>query len=337
MTPGPSLVLGAAGFLGLNLVDALIAGGQQPRCGRRARTNVLALRQRKVPLVQADFDAPETLVEAMRGVDVVYHVGGHYPRFSLELDKERALGLERLERVLDAAATAGVRRLVYVSSTATVAPRDDGGQSTEVDTFDEAPRWGTYHDLKWHLERRALDEHRLEVFVACPGACLGPWDLRVGTSAMLVGLARGIDVPHPDGFVSWVDVRDVATGVRALGTFDAPPHRVIFSAASIRLQHLLETAGRFYGVPVSPPMSDSEATAFADAEEHRASQGGPRARLARELVDLIVHGPRIDARRSRDALGVTYRPLDETLRDFDAWARRVRFIPTKSPQETVSP
>lgn len=331
----PALVLGAAGFLGLNLVDALVADGQQPRCGRRARTNVLALRQRKVPLVQADFDAPETLREAMKGIDVVYHLGGHYPRLSLDLEKERHIGLTRLERVLDAAAETGVRRLVYVSSTATVAPRSDGSGSTEADLFDTPPTWGAYHDLKWHLEARALAERRLEVVVACPGACLGPWDLRVGTSAMLVGLARGLDVPHPDGLVSWVDARDVATGLLALGTMTAPPRRVLLSAESIRLQSLLEVAAAFYGVTAPPALSDAEALAFADAEEHRAAEGGPRARLARELVDLIIHGPFIDATRSRRQLGVTYRPLDETLRDFDAWARRVRFIPTKSTQEAV--
>lgn len=330
----PALVLGAAGFLGLNLVDALVADGQRPRCGRRARTNVLALRQRKVPLVQTDFDAPQTLREAMHGVEVVYHLGGHYPRHSLDLEKERTVGLTRLEHVLDAAAESGVRRLVYVSSTATVAPRTDGSASTEADVFDSPPRWGAYHDLKWHLEARALAEQRLEVIVACPGACLGPWDLRVGTSAMLVGLARGLEVPHPDGFVSWVDARDVAAGLLALGTMRIPPRRMLFTAESLRLQRLLEVAAAFYGVTAPPPLSDEAAIALADAEETRASQGGPRAALSRELVDLIIHGPVIDAARSLALPGVSYRPLDETLRDFDAWARRVRFIPPKTQEPT---
>jgi len=53
-----------------------------------------------------------------------------------------------------------------------------------------------------------------------------------------------------------------------------------------------------------------------ESEEARAARGGTRAALSRELVDLIIHGPHIDAARSR-TLPVTYRPLDETLRDFD--------------------
>lgn len=331
----PSLVLGAAGFLGLNLVDALVARGQSPRCGRRVRTNVLALRQRKVPLVQTDFDLPDTLRAAMAGIDTVFHLGGHYPRLSLEPQKERALGLARLENVLDAAASAGVRRLLYVSSTATVAPRADGRPSTEADVFSTPPPWGAYHELKWHLEARAAAESRLEVLIVCPGACLGPWDLRVGTSAMLVGLARGLDVPHPNGLVSWVDARDVANALVAMATHEAPPRRVLVAAESLQLQHLLEVAAAFYGVTAPPPMSDADALAFADDEEHRAAAGGPRARLARELVDLIIHGPAIDASLAQRALGIDYRPLDTTLVDFDAWARRVRFIPPKAQERTA--
>lgn len=117
-----------------------------------------------------------------------------------------------------------------------------------------------------------------------------------------------------------------------LGTHAAPPRRLLVAAESLRLQGLLEVAARFYGVTAPPPMPDADALAFADAEEHRAAAGGPRARLARELVDLIIHGPVIDASLARTALGVTWRPLRQTLEDFDAWARRVHFIPPKSQE-----
>ena len=337
--PGQVLVLGAAGFLGLNLVDALLASGVTPRCARRKRTNVLALRQRKVPMVQVDLDAPDELAAAMAGVDVVFHLAGHYPRFSLDHDGAMKTGMGQLERVLDAAANAGVRRLIYVSSTATVAPVA-GRASTEADVFTEAPGLGTYHDLKWHMERRAAEELRLEVITVCPAACLGPWDLRVGTSAMLVGLGRGLDVPHPDGVVSWVDARDVAEGLVRLGRLPKPPRRVLLSAGSLRLQELLELAAARYGVIASRPMSDAEAIAFADAEETRAQAQGGRAALARELVDLIIHGVHLDTTLARATLGLVFRPLEDTLVAFDEWARRVRIlpptIPPQPPQEARS-
>ncbi len=328
-----SAVLGAAGFLGVNLVDALIAAGERPVCVRRARTNVLALRQRKVPMVHADLDQPEQLAGALTGCETVFHLAGHYPKHSLDREGAIATGRRQLSHVLDAAAKAGVKRLIYVSSTATVAPAP-GGASDERHVFAEAPRWGTYHELKWVMEARALAERRLEVLVACPSACLGPWDMRVGTSALMVALALGLDPPHPDGFVSWVDARDVALALVRLAAHPEPPRRVILSAGTLKLQELLGSLAQRYGVaPPSPPLSAAEAIAFADQEEERSVQTRQRARLSREIADLIVHGVALDASLARRTLSFAPRPLEQTLDDFDAWARRARILPPLEPKE----
>ncbi|MCA9515192.1 MAG: NAD-dependent epimerase/dehydratase family protein, partial [Myxococcales bacterium] len=164
-----STVLGAAGFIGINLVDALVAEGLTPRCGRRRRTNVIPLRRRGVPLVEADLDAPETLAAAFADTDVVFHLAGHYPRHGRAPEETVARALRELRAVLDAAAAAGVRRLVFVSSTATAAKRADGRPSTEADVFPADPGVGAYHAAKWAMERLALAEDRLDVVVACPG------------------------------------------------------------------------------------------------------------------------------------------------------------------------
>lgn len=320
------LVLGAGGFLGLHVVDALDEAGVDFRAGRRKRSNVLALRSRRAPMVEADLDDPESLDRALQGVQTVVHAAGHYPRLSLNREASIGLGVGQLDRLLDAAARAGVRRLVYLSSTATVAKTS--GRSTEAHRFPAPPSYGVYHDLKWLMEARVEAEDRMEVVTVCPGACLGAWDLRVGTSALLVGLARGLDPEHPDGVVNIVDARDVGAAVLALVRAESPPRRVLLGGSNHQLHSLLTILSARYRVPAPrPPLAASEAIRLADEEERRCARGGGRPSLSREIVDLVVHGTPIDGSLATRLFGLAYRPLSATLDYFDDWARRMRFIP----------
>lgn len=317
------LILGAGGFLGLNTVDAMLAQGIELRCGRRRRSNVLGLRERKVPLVEADLELPATLHAAMAGCKTVVHLAGHYPRLSNDPQKSKQTAVRQTQVVLDAAAAAGIQRLIYVSSTATVAARA-GSPSTEADVFAQAPRFGTYHDLKWEMEAQVTAERRFETVTLCPGACLGAFDWKIGTAAILWQLMRGECPPHPDGIVSWVDVRDVGDAIARLVRTATPPRRLLLVAHSLRFhQFLLGAAGRYQVSEISEPLTADEAITLADLEEARAIDQGGRPRLSREIVDLIIHGAQIDAAESRRLLGLTYRSLEQSLEAFDGWARRM--------------
>ncbi len=317
------LVLGAGGFLGLNVVDALLASGIVPRCGRRRRGNVLGLRQREVPLVEADLDQGATLAAAMAGCRTVVHLAGHYPRLSNRPLEAVQLATRQTKEVLQAAVAARVERLIYVSSTATVAVVA-GRASNEDDVFSSSPGFGTYHAVKWAMEAAVASERFVQTVTVCPGACLGAFDWKIGTAAMLWSLRRGECPPHPEGLVSWVDVRDVALAIARLVAAPAAPKRVLLSAGSVPFHPFLLQIAERYGVRhVSEPLRPQVAIALADAEEAKALAEGGRPRLSREIVDLILHGPCIDAALSRELLGLTYRPLEQTLAAFDAWATQM--------------
>ncbi len=330
------VVTGGNGFLGTNLVHALLRREAEFRCVRRARSNVLELRRLRAPMVVADLDDAESLERAFTGSRVVIHAAAHYPRLSLAKDSSIALGLRQTQNVLDAAARAKVSRLIFVSSTATVAGAP-GEMGTERHRQQGPPGFGTYHDLKWHMEALVDAETRFETIVACPGACLGPFDWRVGTQALLVALARGIDPPHPDGVINTVDVRDVADALVTMALErSAMPQRLLLVAENHRLHPLLVELARRYGCrSIAPPLSADAARSLADSEEARAEAEGGRPAIAREIVDLIVHSHPIDATLSRQALGLTYRSLPQSLGAFDAWARRMGIISPSQPKENA--
>ncbi len=331
-----TLVLGAGGFLGLNVVDAMLKAGLSPTCGHRARSNTIPLRRRKVPMVIADLDDPASLVRAFAGHTTVVHAAGHYPRDSRDRAGTLARAHREMKAVLDAAAEAHVARLVYVSSTATVAPRGDGRPSTEADVFQTATGIGPYHDAKWMMEECALAERRFEVVIVCPGACIGPWDLRVGTSALLVATSLGLTPQHPDGPVALVDVRDVGRAIAKISVMQSPPGRVLLASRMVGLHAFLCALASRYGAPPPlPPLSAREAIAFADAEEARVAGSAARPELAREIVDLVVHGVQIDARLGTELVG-HWIPLEQTLDAFDAWASRLGLIPSRPENSPCS-
>ena len=111
-----SLVTGATGFVGDNLVRKLVARGDKVRCLVRKSSNVVSLKQLGVELAQGDVKNYDSVLEAMNGIDHVYHcaaaVGiGTFPR-----KEYYAINVDGTRNVVKACKQAGVEALVYVST-----------------------------------------------------------------------------------------------------------------------------------------------------------------------------------------------------------------------------
>ena len=104
-----ALVIGATGFIGVNVVDALLAEGVQVRVTTRPGSATLLLRKRKVERAPASLEEPEALRRAMDGCDTVFLTGAYYPRYSLDLADAIAQGVPGVKNACDAALAAGVR------------------------------------------------------------------------------------------------------------------------------------------------------------------------------------------------------------------------------------
>ncbi len=323
-----ALVLGGAGFVGLNVADALRADGHHVAATYRGKHLPFFLRGRVDEGHRADLNDLDALRAAMRGRDVVFHAAGHYPRYSIDREGAVATALREMRNVLDAAKAEGVRRVVYTSSIALL-ERADGVPAEERDVSLTAPADSTYRAVKWHLERAASEAHRegLDVVTLRPGGCLGPWDMRAGTGAMIVGVIREALPWRVEGMVHMVDVRDVArahaAALRAPAgrTYNLAGHGVSVAALFERI------ASRYGGRAPAEVLGPDEARARADAEERDAAPTRRRVSLPREMVDVALTGvPASDARARRE-LGFDARPLDDALDAAVAWFRRTGHLP----------
>jgi len=112
------LVTGGAGFIGSNLVDALIAAEHHVRVLDNFSTGSRAYLNAKAELFELDFTKLDAIRPAFVGVDTVFHVGA-LPRVPLSIDKPQETHLANVDgtlNVLIASRDAKVRRLVYSAS-----------------------------------------------------------------------------------------------------------------------------------------------------------------------------------------------------------------------------
>lgn len=332
-----ALVIGASGFVGLNVVDALLAHGHTVRATQRRKTITLLLRNRGVELAPATLEDPIALRDAMIGCDTVFLTGAYYPRDSRDLATSVRTGVAQMRNVCVAAREASIATLIYTSSTGALGAARNGVCADEDDIPDSMPQDSVYRAVKWAMERE-LEAHAprtTRLVTMIPGGCIGPWDLRAGTAAVMLGVIRGELPWWVDGLVNIVDVGDVALAhvIAAERAFDG---RICVAGHDLSMARLLRhTARRFGGGLPVRRLDPAEARMRADADEQAAARNGGRAPIPRELVDLVTSGQRVSSARARELLGTRFRPLDETLDRAHAWFVRFRYLPTLSTKEVV--
>ncbi len=115
------LVTGGAGFIGSHLIRALIQRGDEVRIldnfSTGSRRNLIGL-EKHIEIVEGDLRDPATCALACRDVEVVYHLGalGSVPRSVEDPLTTNAVNVQGTLNLLNAARSAGVRRLVFSSS-----------------------------------------------------------------------------------------------------------------------------------------------------------------------------------------------------------------------------
>ena len=207
------LVTGAAGFLGGHVTDLLQSLGQRPRVLVHPDDSLERLELANVELHRGDVADPVALERAVNGVECVLHCAARIGPWGPSCEYER-INVRGLETLVRTAVSAGVKRIVHVSSI-TVHGNDLHGTGDESAPLREEPN--PYSRSKVAGERllaRMIREEGAPVTVIRPGWIYGPRD-----SSSFARLARRIEqrkmmmVGSGGNHVPLIYVRDVARGV----------------------------------------------------------------------------------------------------------------------------
>ncbi len=328
-----AVVLGGTGFIGMNLIRALVSRGHQVLATRRRHANTLFARRLGASLVDGELDDAPALAEVMRGSDVVFNCAGHYPRYSLDPARELAVSRRRVQNTLEAARRARVGRYVLTSSVATIGPPGSGrAYSDERDRADPASLAGVYHSVKAAIEQEVLLAGRsgLDAVVVVPTAVFGELDVKAGTGSLIVAVGNRSLPFRIDGPTNVVDADDLAHAHILAAERGVSGERYIVGGHNLRVSALLECIAELLAVPLDAPLLSGELAAWrallGEARVSAAGKGG-RAPISRELVDMVRFGRHVLNAKAESDLGLPApTPLSLTLKKACDWYLRHRYV-----------
>jgi dihydroflavonol-4-reductase len=320
----PVLLTGGTGFLGGHVARALHESGYTVvNLVRRKGEAVPALPDARC--VEGDLEEPASLRGALDGVAAVVHVAGlvsNAARDRRRLFQVNAIGSRNL---LEAAASAGVRRVIFTSSTSAVgALRHDRPDLAlrEDAEFDLGDLAVPYVQAKRAAHEAALRarEAGLPVVTLSPTFALGPGDRRLTSSELVDAFVRRRLPGILAGGINAVDVRDLAPAyVAALEHPDPAPHYILAGPENLTSFEFFRRLERCSGI-AAPRWTIPRWAALAAAA--CVERLAPAASFTSATVRMGSLYWYFDGSLARRELGFQVRSLDETLQSAVDWVQK---------------
>jgi dihydroflavonol-4-reductase len=327
-----ALVTGATGFVGSAVARALLARGEPVRALIRPNSNRRHLRDLPVEIVVGDLEQPPTLRQAVAGCRAVYHVAADYRLWAPRPSVMYRINVDGTRALLRAAADAGVERIVYTSSVATLGIDPGGDPSDETTPSTVADMIGHYKRSKYLAEqavRELIEREGLPGVIVNPSAPIGPGDARpTPTGRIVLDAAKGRIPAYVDTGLNVVHVDDVAAGHLLAYERGRIGERYILGGQNLSLGEILALIAGLTGR--RPP----RLCLSADLVLPIAYVSEMVARLRRTGEPLVtVDGVRMAKKRMHFSstkaareLGYRSRPAADALRDALDWYRQHGYL-----------
>jgi hopanoid-associated sugar epimerase len=330
-TGDPILVTGATGFVGSAVLRALVSRGETVRVLARPSSPRRNLEGVACEIVEGDMTDAASMARAMAGVRQLYHVAADYRLWARDPGELRRANLTGAQAVMDAALAAGVERVVYTSSVATLRAADAATVVDETAPLAEAEAIGAYKQSKVAAERlveQMVAERGLPAVIVNPSTPIGPRDIKpTPTGRMVLEAAQGKIPAFVDTGLNLVHVDDVASGHLLAMERGRIGERYILGGQDLSLRDMLAEIAELTGRK-APTLALPRASLYplAFAAEAVAQVTGKEPMLTRDALKMASHHMFFSSAKAERELGYAARPHREALEGALGWFREAGYL-----------
>ncbi len=323
-----AFVTGATGFVGSHVAQALeVAGAELRLLARSTSPTKLISTLKNAEIVTGDLRDASTYKQALRGCEAVFHVAADYrlwTRNAADAMEMYRSNVEGTRGLIDAARQAGVKRIVYCSSVATMGFRSDGSVVDEETPVTLEEMIGHYKRSKFVAEQVALEAGKKgdDVVIVNPSAPVGEQDVKpTPTGRIIVDFLKKKFPAYVDTGLNVVDVREVARGHVLAYERGKPGERYILGGENLTLKQILDKLSATTGIP-APKVKLPYVFALAAGVFDTVFTGQLRGKEPRVTIDAVRMGRKkmwVRSSKAERELGYKVVPVEDALRRACEW------------------
>ncbi|HLH12811.1 MAG TPA: hopanoid-associated sugar epimerase [Methylovirgula sp.] len=325
------MVTGASGFVGSAVALALATTGFKVRALVRPTSPRLNLKGLDVEIAEGDMRDRESVARALCGARYLMHVAADYRLWAPDPAEILVSNREGTRTIMHAALKAGIERIVYTSSVATLAVTTNGECIDETKPLSGEKAIGTYKKSKVAAEEvvaRMIAEEHLPAVIVHPSTPIGPRDVKpTPTGRIIIEAACGRMPGYVDTGLNLVHVDDVAAGHIAALKHGRIGEHYILGGQNVGFAAMLADIAALSGR--RPPrlcVPRNLLYPLAFVAEARARRTGREPFLTRDGLAMSKYQMFFTSAKAERDLGYRARPYREGLADALAWFRQHGYV-----------